>query len=126
MEYSERIESKPTVDSIFEWAYLGTIIPAIWMNPIASQFPLIIAAIATVAAVLGIIAVGELMERQEFDRRDEAMVENILNQEFDPEAGHFVAVVGEKHVKGIGGRLQAQGYDVQGIWLNTMLNYSDS
>lgn len=118
MRYSERIGAKPGNETLVEWMYVFSI-------------PFFLGLLLTKTALFGVVFAvwslptlllfGDFMNTQEFPRREEAMVENILRTDPQRHAGKEVVIIGEDHLSGVGGRLQAREYSVKSVWLNTLL-----
>jgi len=119
MNYSDRIAEKPTKEMIFEWGLIMAVLAAVLkliIRPVSTNWILL-----TALVILLVPITGRHLERWEHPRRDGAMADNIMKAIPEPSCGTIAVVVGEDHVTGIGGRLQAQGFPVEAIWLNTIL-----
>jgi len=123
MRYSERTQAKPKSETLAEWGYIFSI----------PSFGLLLLSESTFFGLIFFVwslpiplLFGGLMNRQEFSRREEAMVENILCTTPERQEGKEIIIVGEDHLSGVGGWLQSRGFSVEPIWLNTILQSQSS
>lgn len=122
MNIEERIRQKPSTETLFSLIIVLWGVCELWYF---NANPGLLDIFRLMAVPLLLLLIGRHFSEQEYDRRERVMCEKVHETEPVNPSKPGVLIIGEDHIAGVGGKLQNDGYQVQSIWLNSILKERD-